>query len=96
LDYKRMEQVKAEKGYRGPAIVCAVYFTPIAGYVPDRAALKYLAGQRNIEAWMVPVAGTRVLVPYRVSIPTPLGQAMLEATEFVTSAAPAKATAKVN
>lgn len=96
LDYKRMEQVKAEKGYHGPAIVCAVYFTPIAGYVPDRAATKYLAAQRNIEAWLVPVAGTRVLVPYRVTIPTPLGQAMLEATEFVTTAAPAKAAAKVN
>ncbi len=96
LDYKRMEQVKAEKGYRGPALVCSVYFTPIAGYVPDRAALKYLAAQRNIEAWLVPIAGTRVLVPYRVSIPTPLGQAMLEATEFVTSAGPSKAAAKVN
>ena len=96
LDYKRMEQVKAEKGYRGPALVCSVYFTPIAGYVPDRAAIKYLAAQRNMEAWLVPVAGTRVLVPYRVTIPTPLGQAMLEATEFVTTAAPPKAVAKTN
>lgn len=96
LDYKRMEVVKAEKGYHGPAIVCAVYFTPIAGYVPDRAAIKYLAAQRHMEAWLVPVAGTRVLVPYRVTIPTPLGVAMLEATEFVTTASPAKAAAKTN
>ena len=96
LDYKRMDIVKAEKGYHGPAIVCAVYFTPIAGYVPDRAAIKYLAAQRNMEAWLVPIAGTRILVPYRVTIPTPLGQAMLEATEFVTTAAPAKAAAKTN
>jgi len=96
LDYKRMEAVKAEKGYHGPAIVCAVYFTPIAGYVPDRAAIKYLTAQRGIEAWMVPIAGTRVLVPYRVTIPTPLGQAMLEATEFVTTAVPAKAAVKTN
>jgi hypothetical protein len=96
LDYKRMESVKAEKGYRGPAIVCAVYFTPIAGYVPDRAALKYIAAQRNIEVTLVPIAGTRVLVPYRMTIPTPLGVAMLEATEFVTTPAPAKAVAKTN
>lgn len=96
LDYKRMEQVKAEKGYHGPAIVCAVYFTPIAGYVPDRAAIKYLAAQRGMEAWLVPIAGTRVLVPYRVTIPTPLGQAMLEATEFVTTATPVRAVAKTN
>src|SRR5471032_972975 len=65
LDYKRMETVRAEKGYQGPVVVCAVYFTPVAGYIPDRAAIKYLAAQRNIEAWFAPIAGTRVLVPFR-------------------------------
>ena len=43
LDYKRMEMVKADKGYRGPGVVCAVYFTPIAGYIPDRPVIKYLS-----------------------------------------------------
>jgi hypothetical protein len=88
LDYKRMEHVKAEKGYSGPAVVCAVYFTPVAGYIPDRAAIKYLAAQRNIEAWFAPIAGTRVLVPFRLMIPTPLGMGVLEATQFVTQATP--------
>jgi hypothetical protein len=88
LDYKRMEHVKAEKGYSGPVVVCAVYFTPIAGYIPDRAAIKWLATQRNIEAWFAPIAGTRVLVPFRMLIPTPLGMGMLEATQFVTQATP--------
>jgi hypothetical protein len=88
LDYKRMEHVKAEKGYSGPAVVCAVYFTPVAGYIPDRAAIKWLAAQRNIEAWFAPIAGTRVLAPFRMLIPTPLGTGMLEATQFVTQASP--------
>jgi uncharacterized protein DUF3108 len=88
LDYKRMENVKAERGYHGPAVVCAVYFTPIAGYIPDRPVIKYLAGQRNIEIAFVPISGTRVLVPFRMLIPTPFGPAMLEATSFVTTAAP--------
>jgi hypothetical protein len=35
-----------------------------------------------------PIAGTRVLVPFRMTIPTPFGPAMLEATSFVTTAAP--------
>src|SRR5579863_1078364 len=35
-EFKRMETVKAEHGYAGPAVVCAVYFTPIAGYIPNR------------------------------------------------------------
>jgi uncharacterized protein DUF3108 len=88
LDYKRMETVKAEHGYHGPAVVCAIYFTPVAGYIPDRPVIKWLAAQRNMEITFVPVAGTRVLVPFRMMIPTPLGPAMLEATTFVTTAAP--------
>jgi Protein of unknown function (DUF3108) len=88
LDFKRMETVRAEKGYRGPAVVCAVYFTPIAGYIPDRPVIKYLAGQRNIEIAFAPIVGTRILVPFRMVIPTPLGTAMLEATSFVTQATP--------
>jgi Protein of unknown function (DUF3108) len=88
LDYKRMETVKAEHGYHGPAVVCAIYFTPVAGYIPDRPVIKWLANQRNMEVAFVPVAGTRVLVPFRMTIPTPLGPAMLEATTFVTTAAP--------
>src|SRR3954469_6907830 len=87
LDYKRMETVKAENGYPGPAVVCAIYFTPVAGYIPDRPVIKWLANQRNMEAAFVPVAGTRILVPFRMTIPTPLGPAMLEATSFVTTAA---------
>src|SRR5271169_397234 len=35
--FKRMDHVKAEKGYEGPVVVCAVYFAPVAGYVPSRA-----------------------------------------------------------
>jgi hypothetical protein len=93
LAYKRMETVRAEKGYQGPAVVCALYFVPIAGYIPQRVAIKYLIAQRDIEAWLVPVAGTRVLVPYRVSIPTPLGLGVLEATEFVTAAQPSRESA---
>jgi hypothetical protein len=88
LDYKRMETVKAEKGYHGPAVVCAIYFTPVAGYIPDRPVIKYLATQRNIEIAFVPIAGTRILVPFRMTIPTPFGQAMLEATQFITQATP--------
>jgi Protein of unknown function (DUF3108) len=95
LDFKRMETVKAERGYQGPVVVCAVYFTPLAGYIPDRAVIKYLTAQRNIEIAFAPVAGTRILVPFRMKIPTPLGPAMLEATQFITTATPPR-VAKTN
>ena len=86
--FKRMEEVKSEKGYAGPAAVCAIYFNPIAGYIPGRAAIKYLTQQRDMEVWLVPVAGTRIVVPYRIAIPTPLGTAALQANQFVTTAQP--------
>ena len=88
LDFKRMETVKAEKGYQGPVVVCSIYFSPVAGYIPDRPVIKYLAAARNIEIAFAPVLGTRILVPFRMVIPTPLGVAMLEATQFVTMATP--------
>jgi hypothetical protein len=88
LDYKRMETVKAEKGYQGPVLVCAIYFSPVAGYIPDRPVIKYLAAQRNIEITFAPLAGTRILVPFRMVVPTPLGTAMLEATQFTIQAMP--------
>ena len=83
LAFKRMDKVKAGKGYAGPVVVCSAYFAPIAGFVPSRAAIKYLTKQRDMEVWFAPVAGTRVLVPYRAQGPTPIGQAVLEASEFV-------------
>ena len=92
--FKRIEPVHAEKGYAGPAVVCAVYFHPIAGHIPDRAAIKYLAELRDMELWLAPIAGTRVVVPYRVSVPTPLGVAVLTATQFVSVPQPGRTTAK--
>jgi hypothetical protein len=90
--YKRMENVKSEKGYEGPVVVCAVYFTPIAGFVPSRNSIKYLTSQRDMEVWLAPIASTHVLVPYRVSIPTPMGAGVMQATQFVTMGPPRAAS----
>jgi len=93
LDYKRMDTVKGERGYQGPAVVCAIYFTPVSGYVPSRPAIKYLAAQRDMEVWLAPIGGTRILVPFRVKIPTPIGTGVLEATKFVVTSAAIPQTA---
>ena len=92
LAFKRMDTVKAEKGYQGPVVVCSVYFHPIAGFIPHRAAIKYLAKLRSMEVWLAPIAGTRVLVPFRAEVPTPIGAAVLNATQFVSVAAPSRAS----
>jgi hypothetical protein len=83
--------VKADKGYRGPVVVCQALYRPIAGHRPERAAIKYLVEQRDMEMWLAPIAGTRVLVPFRFSVPTPFGMGVLQANYFVTSAMPTQA-----
>jgi Protein of unknown function (DUF3108) len=92
-EFKRIETVKAEKGYQGPVVVCAVYFTPVSGYNPDRYAIRYLAALRDAEVWFAPIVGTRVLVPYRFSLPTPVGTGVLQATAFVSVPKPPRAAA---
>jgi hypothetical protein len=57
--------------------------------------IKYLTTARNIEIAFAPILGTRILVPFRMVIPTYLGIAMLEATSFVTTPTPPR-VAKTN
>jgi Protein of unknown function (DUF3108) len=88
LAFKRTDMVKADKGYAGPVVVCSVYFSPVGGYIPSRGAIRYIAKLREMEIWLAPIAGTRVLVPFLARGPTPIGEAMMRATEFVTVATP--------
>jgi hypothetical protein len=83
LVFKHLDRVKSERGYQGTVVVCSVYFSPIAGHVPERSTIKYLVAQRDMELWLAPIAGTRLMVPYRASIPTPIGLGVLQANQFV-------------
>jgi len=94
LAYKRVEQVKTAKGYSGPALVCSVYFTPIAGFIPSRSAIKYIAKLKDMEVWFAPISGTRVLVPIRAEGPSPIGPVVLKATQFVSNPSETRASAK--
>ena len=94
LAYKRMDKVQAERGYAGPVVVCSIYFSPVAGFIPTRTAIKYIKNMREMEVWLAPIAGTRVLVPFRAQGPTPIGLAVLEADQFVGTAIPTRASIK--
>src|SRR5262249_34024017 len=94
LVFKRLDRVTSERGYQGLAVVCAVYFSPIAGPVPERYAIKFRMQLRDIELWLAPIAGTRVMVAFRVSVPTPIGLGVMQATQFLSVAQPSKATAR--
>jgi hypothetical protein len=93
LAFKRLDKVKSDKGYQGSVVVCAVRFAPIAGHIPTRSVIKYLVDLRDTEMWLAPMAGTRLMVPFRASITTPLGQGILEAHQFVSVPYPPRTTA---
>jgi len=93
LAFKRLDKVKADKGYQGTVVVCAIYFAPIAGHVPERPVIKYLVDLRDAEVWLAPIAGTRLMVPYRASVPTPLGVGVLQASQFISVPYPQRASA---
>lgn len=99
LSFERVEEVKAEKGYEGPAVVCRIAYRPVSGHRPNRSAVKYMMKNRDMFVWLVPVAGTKVMVPFRAAVATAIGVARLDAESFETEpmvprrAAPARAGA---
>lgn len=84
LSYERIDEVKAEKGYAGPAVVCRIAYRPVSGHKPNRAGVKYMMKNKDMFVWLAPVAGTRVLVPFRASVTTAIGIAQMEAEAFET------------
>jgi hypothetical protein len=66
LAFKGMDKVTAEKGYAGPVVVCSVSYEPIVGHRPSTPLVKYLSEGREMEVALAPVAGTRLLAPFRV------------------------------
>lgn len=79
LTYKRMDRLKLERGYNGPALVCAVVLHPIAGYRPDSSLVKYVGGRPGLEIWFMPIEGTPVVIPGLLKMPTGVGTLEIEA-----------------
>jgi len=86
--FKRMDAVAAEQGYQGPVVVCAMMYQPISGHSPTGWRVSHLTGKRGMEMWLAPIDGTRLLAPFRISVPTLLGLAVLEATRFESTTPP--------
>jgi hypothetical protein len=82
LTFKRMDKVTAEKGYAGPVAVCSVTYEPIAGHRSSAALVKYLSEGREMEMALAPIAGTRFLVPFRVSVVSMIANLVIVANRF--------------
>jgi hypothetical protein len=88
LSFKRIDKIAIERGYTGAVLVCGVILAPIAGYRADSMLVKYVAGRRDMELWFAPVAGTSVVAPIRVLMPTLIGKLEIAADQFEATATP--------
>lgn len=84
LTFKRFDQARTDRGYQGPVVICSARFLPVAGYDPKHFLIAHLTAERDVEIWLAPLTGSRLIVPYRLTIPTPLGLGVLQATRFET------------
>ena len=86
LSYNRIDKIAIEHGYSGPILVCGVVLQPIAGYRADSVTVKYVAGRRGMELWFAPIAGTSIIAPVRVLMPTLIGTLKIQADQFEAAA----------
>ena len=86
LAFKRMDKVTAEKGYAGPVVVCSLRYEPIVGHHASNTLVKYLSEGREMEMALAPVAGTRLLAPFRLSVASMLANLVIEANRFEATA----------
>ena len=86
LAFKRMDKATAEKGYAGPVVVCSLRYEPIAGHSASNTLVKYVSEGREMEIALAPIAGTRWLAPFRLSIGSTLANLVIEANRFEANA----------
>lgn len=78
LEYRRIDKVSDASVPGGQVLVCGAKYHPVAGHRTDRDEVK-LAEKLDIELMLAPIDGSDLLLPYRVTIPTPLGSAVVQA-----------------
>jgi hypothetical protein len=81
LSFDRMAAVKV-RGYQGPVLVCAARYVPLAGHFPKRPQTKFMIENRDMSAWLAPVAGGNVLAPVQINIKTAMGNSTIIARTF--------------
>jgi hypothetical protein len=81
LSYVGVKDVNTA-GYSGPVTICSARYIPVAGHKTTARTTKFMAENKEMEVWLAPVPHSRVVVPYRVSLMTLAGTAVIEASEL--------------
>jgi hypothetical protein len=90
LHYAGVKEVSVD-GYSGPVSVCSARYIPISGHKRDSKSTRFMAENRDIEAWLAPIPRAHVVVPLHVELMTLAGAAVIDAVEF--SVVPSDVTA---
>jgi hypothetical protein len=81
LDYVGVKEIHT-RAYTGPVTICAARYIPIAGHKPGNEATRFMANNKDMNIWLAPVPHMQMVVPYRVSLMTQAGTAVIEAAEL--------------
>jgi len=81
LSYSETKTVDVP-GYSGPVLVCNARWVPISGHRPQRPAVKFMQDNKDMNVWLAPVEGPRVLFPIKVAVRTMIGMGELEAASW--------------
>lgn len=81
LSYAGTQQVRSP-AYSGPVAVCKARYKAVAGHRANRKQTNYMENNRQIEVWLMPVEGARVVTPYKIAMATQVGQLVIEATKM--------------
>jgi Protein of unknown function (DUF3108) len=87
LAFKRMDKLSDNHGYKGPVVVCALTYVPIAGQ-SGSPMVKYLSEGREIEVALAPLAGAPVLAPVRLFVASMVANLVVTSDRFAASVQP--------
>lgn len=84
LFFKSVRTVNGRgNSYAGDVFVCGAHYVPVAGHRESRQSVQYLAENKRLEVWLIPLAGTDLMLPYRIQIGTEIGDLVVVARDFV-------------
>lgn len=93
--FEGQDSARDVRGYAGPLAVCRVEYRPVAGHRAGRRQVRELSENRNIFVWLAPIAGTRIVMPLRVSFASKVGTFVVQATRFAAEEKPRAAAGPV-
>lgn len=81
LDHKGEQSFKTD-GFDGKVVVCAMRYTPLAGYRRGSREAEFLKRLKRMEIWFAKSDRMNVYAPVFFSVPTKFGTLTMKATRF--------------